>query len=59
MNRLMWIAATLVVMTSLAVGCAGNSSSQNKGSQGTAGPPKGGESPSSTGKGGIMYPPPP
>jgi hypothetical protein len=60
MNRLQWIAASLVLIVGCAAGCS-NSSSTSAPKPGSTGavPPKGGESKTNIGQGGVENPPPP
>jgi hypothetical protein len=60
MNRMHWIAASLVLIVGLAAGCSNSSSTSlpKSGSTGT-GTPKGGETKTNVGKGGVENPPPP
>jgi hypothetical protein len=60
MNRKHWIAASLVLIVGIAAGCSNSSSSSMpKASTTGTGTPKGGESKSNVGKGGVENPPPP
>jgi hypothetical protein len=60
MNRKHWIAASLVLIVGLVAGCSNSSStSMPKVSTSGAGTPKGGETKTNIGKGGIENPPPP
>jgi hypothetical protein len=59
MKHRTWIAAGLVLIVGLAAGCSNNSSTSapKAGTSGT--PPKGGETKTNVGKGGLENPPPP
>ena len=60
MNRLHWIAASLVLIVGFAAGCSNSSSTSvpKAGSTG-AGPPKSGETKTNVGQSGVENPPPP
>jgi hypothetical protein len=58
MNRMHWIAASLVLIVGFAAGCS-NSSSTSAPKPASTGAPMGGESKTNVGKGGIENPPPP
>jgi hypothetical protein len=59
MKRTKWIAAALVLAVSLAAGCSNSSTNSKPTTAAPAGPPKGGESNTNAGKGGLENPPPP
>jgi len=59
MNRFHWIAASLVLMAGLAAGCSNSASSSAPKAGTNAGPPKGGETKTNVGQGGVENPPPP
>jgi hypothetical protein len=59
MNRMIWIAASILIVVGLAAGCSGSSTTSKPATTGTnSGAPKN-ETKTNVGKGGLENPPPP